>query len=95
MIPEPDWLRPLGSNQSGVSQFNERGVLQAVRLNGGLAKAELARLTCLSTQTVSLIIERLLAQGQVRKGTPQRGKVGQPSVPIMLDPDGAFFTGSN
>jgi predicted NBD/HSP70 family sugar kinase len=95
MTQDCGWLRPRGSNQHGVSQFNERVVLQAVRLNGGLPKADLARLTRLSTQTVSLIIDRLLAQGQVRKGTPRRGKVGQPSVPILLDPDGAFFIGIN
>ncbi len=87
------WLRPRGSNQSGMGQFNERVVLQAIRLHGSLAKAELARLTHLSTQTVSLIINRLLEQGLVLKRAPQRGKVGQPSVPIMLNPDGAYFIG--
>jgi predicted NBD/HSP70 family sugar kinase len=91
--PDGAWLRPRGSNQSGMSQYNERVVLQAVRLNGGLPKADLARVTRLSTQTVSLIINRLLEQGLVRKGAPQRGKVGQPSVPILLEPDGAFFIG--
>ncbi len=88
-----NWLRPRGSNQSGMGQFNERVVLQAIRLNGSLPKADLARLTHLSTQTVSLIIQRLLEQGLVLKCAPQRGKVGQPSVPIMLNPDGAFFIG--
>jgi predicted NBD/HSP70 family sugar kinase len=87
------WLRPRGSNQVGMSQFNERIVLQAVRLNGSMPKADLARLTKLSTQTVSLIINRLLQAGLVRKLAPQRGKVGQPSVPIELNPDGAFFIG--
>jgi len=88
-----EWLRPRGSNQIGMSQFNERIVLQAVRLNGSMPKADLARLTKLSTQTVSLIINRLLEAGLVRKLAPLRGKVGQPSVPIVLDPDGAFFIG--
>lgn len=87
------WLRPRGSNQIGMSQFNERIVLQAVRLNGSMPKADLARLTKLSTQTVSLIINRLLEGGLVRKLAPLRGKVGQPSVPIVLNPDGAFFIG--
>lgn len=87
------WLRPRGSNQSGMGQFNERVVLQAIRLNGGMPKADLARLTRLSTQTVALIIKRLLEQGLVLKGKPRRGKVGQPSVPILLDPDGAYFVG--
>ncbi|NRR29065.1 ROK family transcriptional regulator [Oxalobacteraceae bacterium] len=90
---ERDWLRPRGSNQSGMSQFNERVVLQAIRLHASLPKAELARLTNLSTQTVSLIINRLHDDGLVMKLAPLRGKVGQPSVPMALDPDGAFFIG--
>ncbi len=87
------WLRPRGSNQFGMSQFNERVVLQAIRLHGNMPKADLARLTRLSTQTVSLIINRLLEEQLVLKLAPQRGKVGQPSVPIVLNPDGAFFIG--
>lgn len=90
---EPDWLRPRGSNQTGMSQFNERVVLQAIRLHGSLPKADLARLTHLSTQTVSLIINRLQEDGLVMKLAPVRGKVGQPSVPMALDRDGAFFIG--
>lgn len=87
------WLRPRGSNQIGMAQFNERIVLQAIRLHGSMPKADLARLTKLSTQTVSLIINRLLENGLVLKLAPLRGKVGQPSVPIVLDPNGAFFIG--
>lgn len=78
-----------------MSQFNERIVLQAIRLNGSMPKADLARLTNLSTQTVSLIINRLLEEGLVIKCDAQRGKVGQPSVPIALNPDGAFSIGIN
>jgi len=86
-------LRPRGSNQTGMRQFNERVVLQAIRLNGSLPKADLARLTTLSTQTVSLIINRLFDDGLVMKLEPLRGKIGQPSVPIALKPDGAFSIG--
>ncbi|MES2264156.1 MAG: ROK family transcriptional regulator [Pseudomonadota bacterium] len=87
------WLRPRGSNQNGMSQYNERVLLQAIRLNGAMSKADLARLTHLSTQTVALIVRRLLDQGLVVKSAPQRGKIGQPSVPIMLNPNGAYFIG--
>lgn len=73
--------------------FNERVVLQAIRLHGDMPKADLARLTNLSTQTVSLIINRLLEEGLVIKRDAVRGKVGQPSVPIALNPDGAFSIG--
>ncbi|TBO30391.1 ROK family transcriptional regulator [Aquabacterium lacunae] len=83
-----------GSNQVGVRQYNERVVLQAIRQHGALPKAELARLTHLSAQAVSLIIDRLLAEDLVTKQAPVRGgRVGQPSVPIALNPDGAFAVG--
>lgn len=90
---ESAWLRPRGSSQSGISQFNERVLLQAIRLHGGLPQADLARLTRLSTQTVAQIVRRLLAQGLVARSAPRRGRVGQPSVPIVLDADGASFIG--
>jgi len=86
-------LRPRGSNQGGLRQFNERVVLQAIRLHGASPKAEIARLTHLTPQTVQLIIARLEADDLVRKLAPLRGKVGQPSVPMALNPDGAFSIG--
>jgi len=86
-------LRPRGSNQVGMRQFNERVVLQAIRLHGGLSKADIARLTHLTPQTVQIIIARLEADELVRKLEPLRGKVGQPSVPMALNADGAFSIG--
>lgn len=86
-------LRQRGSNQEGVRQFNERVVLQALRAHGALAKADLARLTGLTAQTIGLITARLDEDRLLTKGEPVRGKVGQPSVPIGLNPDGAFAIG--
>ncbi len=86
-------LRQRGSNQDGVRQFNERVVLQALRAHGSLAKADLARLTGLTAQTIGLITSRLDEDDLLTRGTPVRGKVGQPSVPIGLNPDGAFAIG--
>ncbi|MEJ8838239.1 ROK family transcriptional regulator [Ramlibacter sp. AN1133] len=86
-------LRPHGSSQGGVRQYNERVVLQALRQHGAMAGADLARLTRLTPQTVSLITKRLLDDGLLAKGDPVRGKVGQPSVPLALDADGAYSIG--
>ena len=86
-------LRPRGSNHVGMRQFNERVVLQAIRLHGASPKAQIARLTHLTAQTVQLIIARLEADDLVHKLAPVRGKVGQPSVPMALNPDGAFSVG--
>ena len=91
--PSGGRLKPRGSSQGGLRQYNERVVLQAIRLNGALAGADLARLTRLTAQTVSIISKRLEADGLLLRGEPQRGKVGQPSVPLSLNPDGAFAVG--
>ncbi|WP_348944025.1 ROK family transcriptional regulator [Chitinibacter sp. FCG-7] len=86
-------LKPRGSSQGGMRQYNERVVLQAIRLNGRLPGAEIARLTRLTAQSISMITKRLLDDELLIKETPQRGKVGQPSVPLALNPDGAFAIG--
>ncbi len=82
-----------GSNQSGVRAYNERLVLSLIRAHGRLAKAELARLTGLSAQTVSVIVRQLDMEGLVLAAAPQKGKIGQPSVPFSLNPDGASALG--
>ena len=83
----------LGTNQRGVGDHNERLVLTLIREHGPLAKAEIARISGLSAQTVSVIMRRLEGEGLLKKGEPVRGKVGQPSVPMGLDANGAFFLG--
>ena len=83
-----------GTNQSGMRAQNERLVLSLVRRHGALAKSEIARMTGLSAQTVSVIMRHLEADRLLRRGEPQRGRVGQPSVPMSLDPEGAYFLGA-
>ncbi len=82
-----------GSNQAAVRAFNERLVLSLVRRFGNMAKADIARSTGLSAQTVSVIMRALELDGLLLRGEPVRGKVGQPSVPMSLNPDGAFSIG--
>ncbi len=89
----PQLLRPRGSNHVGMRAFNERVVLQAIRLNGSLPKADLARLTGLTAQTIGLITTRLDEDGLLIRHEPVRGRIGQPSVPLALNPDGAFSLG--
>jgi predicted NBD/HSP70 family sugar kinase len=82
-----------GTSQQGVRAYNERLVLSLIRAHGSLPKAQIARLTQLSAQTVSVIVRQLEKDGLLRRGDPQKGKVGQPLVPFSLNPDGAFFAG--
>ncbi|RVD57243.1 ROK family transcriptional regulator [Mesorhizobium sp. M2D.F.Ca.ET.185.01.1.1] len=82
-----------GTNQSGMRDHNERLVLSLVRQHGSLAKSDIARMTGLSAQTVSVIMRELEEDKLLVRQAPLRGKIGQPSIPMALNPDGAFFIG--
>jgi predicted NBD/HSP70 family sugar kinase len=82
-----------GSNMVGVGAYNERLVLSLIRGAGALSKSELARSTKLSAQTLTALVGRLEAQRLVIPNEPRRGRVGQPSVPYSLNPDGAYSLG--
>jgi predicted NBD/HSP70 family sugar kinase len=88
-----DTRRMRGSNHVGMRQFNERIVLQAIRHHGAIPKADLARMTHLSSQTVAIIVGRLLDDGLLIKQERVRGRIGQPSVPLSLNPKGAYSIG--
>ena len=82
-----------GSNQSGMRDHNERLVLSLLRQHGALAKSDIARITGLSAQTISVIMRALEQDGLLLRGEPVRGRIGQPSVPMHLNPEGALFLG--
>lgn len=82
-----------GGNQVGLKQYNERLILSLIREAGALSKADIARITRLSSQTVTVIVNRLLVDGLLRKKDVIRGRIGQPSTPIELNPDGALSIG--
>ena len=94
-IPVSSSGRHRGGNQSGLKEFNERLILQVIRRANSIPKAEIARKTGLTAQTVSVIVNRLLDEKLLRKESRRReaGKVGQPAVPIALNPDGAYSVG--
>ena len=73
--------------------YNERLLLSLVRRFGPLSKIEVARLTGLSVQSTSAIMNRLQVDGLLKREPPLRGRVGQPTIPMSLDPDGAYSFG--
>jgi len=82
-----------GADQTGVRLYNERLLLSLVRRFGRLSKVEVARMTGLSVQSASAIMNRLQADGLLRREAPLRGRVGQPTIPVSLEPEGAFALG--
>ncbi len=82
-----------GSNQARVRDHNERLVLSLIRRNGSLSKAQIARLSGLSAQTATVIMRALEMEELLLRGPPVRGRVGQPSIPMHLNPEGAYSIG--
>lgn len=82
-----------GSNISRVREHNERLVLSLIRHHQNLSRADIARLSGLSAQTVTVIIRSLEGEGFLLRGTPIKGRIGQPSIPMRLNPEGAFSVG--
>jgi predicted NBD/HSP70 family sugar kinase len=85
--------RSRGTNQQGVRLYNERLALALIRREGPLPKAEIARLTGLSPMTTTTIMNRLDSDGLLLRQDKVRGRVGQPSTPYALNPEGSFSLG--
>lgn len=83
----------VGRNQRTLRDHNERLILTTLLRNGACAGSEIARRTGLSPQTVSVIMRGLEQDGLLSRGDPQRGRVGKPSIPMDLSPDGAYAVG--
>lgn len=82
-----------GANQAQMRAYNERLVLSLVRWHDGLSKADIARRCGLSAQTVTVIMRALESEELLIRGALQRGRVGQPSTPMLLNPEGAYGIG--
>ena len=57
--------------------------------------AEIARRSSLTAQTVSNILRVLETDGLIRREDAVKGKVGKPSIPMSLDPEGVYSLGLN
>jgi hypothetical protein len=82
-----------GLNSVSVRSYNERLVLSLLLQNTGITRLEIGEQSGLSAQTVSVIIRSLEQEGLIAKGEAQRGRVGPPTVPLSLNPDGAYSVG--
>ena len=83
----------VGRNQRTLRDHNERLILTTLLRNGASAGSDIARKTGLSPQTVSVIMRGLEQDGLLSRGDPQRGRVGKPSIPMQLAPQGAYAVG--
>ncbi|MEM1286479.1 MAG: winged helix-turn-helix transcriptional regulator [Pseudomonadota bacterium] len=82
-----------GLNQTSVRGHNERLILDLLRREGTLSRLEIGKHTGLSAQTISVLVRALLKDGLLLEGETSKGRVGPPTTPFSLNPDGAFALG--
>jgi hypothetical protein len=85
--------RATGLNAVSVRSYNERLVLSLLLQKEATTRLEIGERTGLSAQTVSVLVRSLEQEGLVAKGPAQKGRMGPPTVPVLLNPEGAFSVG--
>ena len=82
-----------GSNWERTGKVNRRVVLEAIRIDGPLERADIVARTGLAVQTVSNIVNELIEDGFVKKCPATPGRLGPPARPLDIEPGGAFSIG--
>ena len=81
------------ADQNLVRKFNKAVVINYLRHNSPLSRAELAARTGLDRSTISSIINELLDGRLVQETTLQSTRVGRPGMQLELNPAGGFAIG--
>jgi predicted NBD/HSP70 family sugar kinase len=84
-----------GTNLERAGDYNQRVVLQAIRIHGPVTRAELSRTTGLTAPAVANITRRLVELGLVADAGKRHGGRGQPATKLIVHPDGCFSLGVN
>ncbi len=82
-----------GTNLVYTKQYNLRIVHEVIRLYGPLSRAEIARHTELTVQTISNLVKELIASGLVYEAERRQEGRGAPSTTLALNPTGAYAIG--
>jgi len=82
-----------GSNLLHTKQYNLRIVHEVIRLFGPLSRADIARRTNLTGQTVSNLAKELLELGLVQEAERRQEGRGAPSTNLAINPNGAYAIG--
>ncbi len=84
-----------GTNLARAGDYNQRVVLQAVRRNPDITRAEIARMTGLTAPTIANITGRLFEAELIVDAGRTQGLRGQPATRLQINPDGCFAIGLN
>ena len=83
----------LGKNPERTRDHNRRVVLDTIRRHGSLGRMEIARITHLTAQSITNIVDELVAEDLLMPmGRLRRGR-GLPPLQFKVNPDGAMTIG--
>ncbi len=82
-----------GTNQEFGRPFNRRIILDLLRREGPMSRADIARAIALSTQTVANITKELEEAGFIRSRRLVEKRRGHPPTILEIRPDGGFAIG--
>ncbi len=82
------------ADQILVRKHNTAIILDCLRLNAPLSRADISNRTGLNRSTVSSIVNELIQQGLVRETELQKTGLGRPGMALELSPHGACAIGA-
>lgn len=82
-----------GEREQLVASPNERLILDLIRRQGEMTRADLTRVTDLTAQSVMRLVDDLIARGLLRFGATVSIGRGKPGPVVQLVPDFAFCAG--
>ncbi|GAB3477646.1 ROK family transcriptional regulator [Marinomonas epiphytica] len=88
-------MKASGSTSEQSRLYNERTILHLVRRYPDISRAQIAKRTGLSAQTISVITASLLERELLQVTGKITGGRGQPSIKLSLNAQGAYSLGIN
>lgn len=80
-------------NRELIRAINRSHVLNAIKANGPIGRADIARRTGLSPATVTSISAKLISQGLVLEKSAGDSSGGRPPILLVINPNGGYVIG--
>jgi len=85
--------RQVTADQNFVRRVNTRTVMDRIRLDAPLSRAEVSARTGLNRSTVSSIVGELIERGYIQETNLQDPKIGRPGMLLQFSPSGGCAVG--
>ena len=83
----------VGTNLQYANSYNNRIILETIRLHGPMSRVDIARQTQLTAQTVTNITKKLLHAGLIVEDSRQQTGPGAPSILLRINENAAYSIG--